>query len=259
MQSESIQIHNLRKNIISLVKTIMEFYIKSSYLANTEIEYVNYKNPDNFVPIENLYMGAKVTAAISQSQHPESDVKAFKLKILDFYVEGVTQIYKRFPFANPVLKQIDLIDPIVVQQKKYNSLAGVATHFPNITGEENWQQLDNEWRLLMNADIDFTQNVTKFWQNESKEKIGDEYAFPTLSKFINGLMALPHSSAAVERVFSAINLNKTKQRNALKSSTLCGIMHSKRLFHNKSCFSIVINRDILSKFNASMYDDNEEE
>lgn len=52
------------------------------------------------------------------------------------------------------------------------------------------------------------------------KKGDDTVMFPTLSMFVQKLMCLPHSSATVERVFSAINLIKRKERNKLKSETL---------------------------------------
>ncbi|XP_063625602.1 E3 SUMO-protein ligase KIAA1586-like [Cydia splendana] len=257
MQSETVQIHNLRKNIISVLKTILEFYIKPSYLESTDIESVNYRNPSNFLELKDIYMGAKVEAVLNTNNYPDNDIQALKLKIMNFYIEGVTQIYKRFPFTSPVLKLIEVLDPKIVKEKKYNSLAPLAMQFPNIVEASKWQELDDQWRLLRNTtSINFDEtDIPKFWHNVGKEKIGDEEAFPTLSKFMNCLMVLPHSSAAVERVFSAINLNKTKQRNCLNTKTLCGIMHSKRLYNKSSCFAHNINNKMLSLFNKNMYED----
>lgn len=59
-----------------------------------------------------------------------------------------------------------------------------------------------------------------------KSNIG-EMEFPLLMKLVNYLIVLPYSSAYVERIFSCINLNKTKIRNRLGTETLTGIPHSK--------------------------------
>lgn len=135
LQSENLQIHNLRKKLIGFLKTILEFCVKPSYyLLTTEIESVNYRNPSNFLELYSTYIQPV-------SQYPENDVKAFKLKILNFYIEGVSQIYKRFSFTNPVLKQIEVLDPKIIKEKIYNSLASIATHFPNLLEKDKWQNL----------------------------------------------------------------------------------------------------------------------
>ncbi|KAJ8917916.1 hypothetical protein NQ315_002609 [Exocentrus adspersus] len=48
--------------------------------------------------------------------------------------------------------------------------------------------------------------------------------------------SLPHSSATAERVFSQLNLMKTKVRNSLLVDTCDGILHSKDLLDKNQCF-----------------------
>lgn len=68
-------------------------------------------------------------------------------------------------------------------------------------------------------------------------------------------MTLPHSSANVERIFSQVNLNKTKIRNSLDNETIVGILYSKdylKLNHS-SCFDIAIKPNLLELFNSDIY------
>lgn len=51
--------------------------------------------------------------------------------------------------------------------------------------------------------------------------------FPLLAEFAQNLLTLPHSSANVERLFSAINLMKTNIRNRLSTETLTGLLFTK--------------------------------
>lgn len=69
------------------------------------------------------------------------------------------------------------------------------------------------------------------------------------------LLILPHSSASMERIFSAINLNKTKTRNRLNSETLSGILHTKNLIneHGKNCFNFQVTSNMLEHHNKMMY------
>lgn len=69
--------------------------------------------------------------------------------------------------------------------------------------------LDREWRLLRNADVSENANLSaiKFWNSVSRTTTGDGAAeYAVLSGFMKIHLCLPHSSAAVERVFSQVNL-----------------------------------------------------
>lgn len=78
--------------------------------------------------------------------------------------------------------------------------------------------------------------------------------FPLLSYFISCIFCLPHSSAAAERIFSAVNNIKTKQRNSLTTKTLVGLLHSKRYLKDNSCFSFLVNNTLIGRMTSDMYD-----
>lgn len=97
----------------------------------------------------------------------------------------------------------------------------------------NLTELDREWRLLRNITLPFTikerVGIENFWHHVSEIKKSDEtQMFPLLSEFVRKLLVLPHSSANVERVFSAVNLLKTSTRNKLSTDTLQGLLHTKQ-------------------------------
>lgn len=116
--------------------------------------------------------------------------------------------------------------------------------------------LDLEYRKIRN--IDFTdlvgQNFESFWQQclSLKHESGQS-AFPMLRKFMDIIFCLPHSSAAAERGFSAINLNKTKIRNKLENETLCGILHTKALLKNTNCYNFDVDKQCVKLHNVNMY------
>ena len=57
--------------------------------------------------------------------------------------------------------------------------------------------------------------------------------FPTVSKFMQTLMCLPHSSASAERKFSQLKLIKTPLRNRISPSTVSSLMHAHRLVRSR--------------------------
>lgn len=117
---------------------------------------------------------------------------------------------------------------------------------PNlISVDELLEQLDTEWRFLRNnkdlATDDLAEVLETYWCKVTAVRDPADYSdrlYPTLSKFVSAVLSLPHSSAAVERIFSSINLIKTKQRNRLKTNTIEGLLHTQELIGEKPCYSL---------------------
>lgn len=87
--------------------------------------------------------------------------------------------------------------------------------------------LDKEWRSLLNMSNKLeTKDVVNYWKTICEKRRGDEsLAYQEINKLVSYLLILPHSSASVERIFSAINLNKTKTRNRLNSETFYQVFY----------------------------------
>lgn len=81
----------------------------------------------------------------------------------------------------------------------------------------------------------------------------DKLLYSNVCNFIFNLLCLPHSSATVERIFSQVNLNKTKIRNRLQTKTLTGILHTKNLTKHSDCFNFKINTELVAKLNNEIY------
>ncbi|KYN16890.1 hypothetical protein ALC57_10869, partial [Trachymyrmex cornetzi] len=63
-------------------------------------------------------------------------------------------------------------------------------------------------------------------------KIGNEMVFPKLFEFTTAILSLPHSSATTERIFSNLNLIKTKLRNRLHIQLCSALLHVKEILNN---------------------------
>ncbi|XP_068990425.1 zinc finger BED domain-containing protein 5-like [Neodiprion pinetum] len=258
MQSEETKIHQLYSRVSTVYKTLLNCFLKSDYVRNTAVERIVFDNPHNFVVIEEVYLGAKVTASISNGSHGLSleQLSDFRLRCLQFYIEACKQLVKRFNFQDPnlqVFKELGFLDS--TQMRSHNSIAPLASKFPNLVHENALNDLDSEWRELKNLEINVPLAPSiDYWETVSKLKLGDgSVKFHHLSDFVRNLHCLPHSSAAVERIFSQIQLNKTKVRNRLEAETLSGILHTKTLIGNDQCFDFVVNPNVIDKHSLQMY------
>lgn len=104
------------------------------------------------------------------------------------------------------------------------------------TNEEK-QAIDDGWRLLPETvlpedsflDLD-KMSADEFW---SKILHLSEPQFQNLAKFVLEVLSLPHANADSERIFSAVNLIKTKQRNRLLTSTINSTLLAKECISRK--------------------------
>ena len=80
------------------------------------------------------------------------------------------------------------------------------------------QTIDDEWRAIPNyCDIlmlNVNDQTDDFWGKLSTMKDGDNtFLFKNVADYVLKVLSVPHSNAICERVFSKVNLIKTKIRN----------------------------------------------
>lgn len=257
MQSESTNIHCIYNKVVCVIKTILECYIKEEFIPQDDYKNIDYKNPRKYMPIEQWYLGAKVGASLATMTIDPESVKHFKLRCLEFYIEAIKQLLQRFPFEGEMalLKKMEFIDPGVVIDRKVKTIADIIALFPNLVPQEKVQLVDTEWRFLRNTEIRANRNESaeNFWKIVSNMENGDGKMFPNLSEFVLNLMCLPHSSATVERLFSQINITKTKLRNKLSTKVIAGVLRTKNIIKNSNCFDFNVSEKMTSKLNSKMY------
>ncbi|KAJ8980514.1 hypothetical protein NQ317_007934 [Molorchus minor] len=181
MQSENPQISNIYSSITTVVKTILDCFIKPEVLRNASLYDIDYKNLRNMLPLEQMYFGA----AVASNSLDEHQLHSLKTNCLSFYIEGVNQIL-RFPLKNNPLQDLSFLNPQSVRAKTISSIANIAKKWPNLVAENKLQILDNEWRLLRNYDAyPDTNNVLLFWSEIAEIKCGyNTDMFRDLTKFI---------------------------------------------------------------------------
>lgn len=82
---------------------------------------------------------------------------------------------------------------------------------------DNYQMQNFPWT----CDIDI------FWHELLRNSSEEEFIkFKNLAAFVLKVLSIPHANADCERVFSKINLVKTKTRNRLILPTVTGILFS---------------------------------
>jgi len=106
----------------------------------------------------------------------------------------------------------------------------------------NIQEIDDGWRKCNTIELELEYiitlkalNVEEFWVNLKKLEVENEYPFRVLSNFVLTVLSLPQSKVSCKRMFSKINLIKTKQRNRLQTPTLNGLLMASQCMQETTC------------------------
>jgi hypothetical protein len=180
----------------------------------------------------------------------------FRQDVLAFLTDVCAQIRKRFPLASDsVLAQMRVLDvkETISNENRIKSLIPLASNFPALVTENELDSLQDQWKILPNSKESLQDMVNLepaiFWSKIKSIKDGNnQLKFEILSTFMCGLMALPHSSACVERIFSQVNMVKTAQTNKLHAATVANRLLAKQAISRQGveCHSWAPSKSLLA-------------
>lgn len=122
---------------------------------------------------------------------------------------------------------------------------------------EEKQHADSEFRTtLFDQDVQqlaaSCETTEQFWGEIGKlegiEQGSQKYG--VISDIAKNLLCLPISSADCERIFSQVNIIKTKARNRFKVENVEKMIQVKQGFSEVGCNSFVPSQEMLKKFNS---------
>lgn len=246
-QSQGVILTSIHDRMCGTYRELLECYLCPNYIHRTNMEDIDPSNPEKRLRPEQMYFGVKVMDMMSTSVvHNNEPLKVhFRQSCVNFLVTGCMQIKQRFNFNDPVLKMVSILTPSKAVQRStrisHPSLFPLMKELPRIVDPDMFQIIDDEWRQLpyyqLPEEIDVQNDkVDVFWAKLMKSSDNCEPAltFKNLSKFVLDVLALPHSNADCERIFSQINLIKTRSRNNLVTPTVNGLLLAKQRI-NKNC------------------------
>ncbi|KAJ8881935.1 hypothetical protein PR048_018422 [Dryococelus australis] len=229
------------------MKMILKYFMKPQYVLNTPIEKINPADSCQFLDISKVYIGESVEAilmGLDKGKVPERDVAQFKVKCLTFCVEFCSQILKRINFNDPVLKSLAILSPEKCKSDYIHSIMTLDIHFPN---EEVMKSLICNGFLLKTVEaLKKDDEFMDFWNKVfgMKNAVEDQ-VFPCLTVLVKAVLCLPHSSAATERIFSAVTLNKNKIRNKLQIPLVNGLLLTKEKLKHSSAADFTVSEELI--------------
>lgn len=234
-QKTESTVHKLHNSCKTLYRNTLRCYYKQEVITSTpDITRIDPCEEKHFAPLEHIYLGAEVHRLCQSPEYRENTklICDVRRRCRTFLVTACMEMKKRFPLDSKMLEMCTLltvancVDKNVL--KETPSLSDLAQELPRIY-QGDLQQLDDEWRNLPNLNIPEnvkTQNNPEVffeWLSTLKSDKGTPI-FKSLPVFALRILSLPTSNADAERIFSKVNLNKTKVRNKLSLHTQANIV-----------------------------------
>jgi hypothetical protein len=235
-QSQNFRLHKLYKTVISEYRFLLSLFIREEVLQHRTLAEIDPSEVTIHKKLGSIELGGRCEAQLIRQPLGDKEVQ-FRTDVLSFLIELCIQIRRRFPLEqNSVLAQMQLLDPKQALESNKPSIITLAVKFPTIVSEDHLDRLSDQLRELASYknDLghlvdDYDEDPPAFWLGlQEVTDANNQKKFDVLCNFMCTLLALPHSSACVERVFSKVNLVKTKQTNKLLCETVANRILAKQ-------------------------------
>ena len=212
-------------------------------------------NDRNHLPLQAVDMGVKFNIEVAQSQLDPGIVTTIKKQGRLFLMKLLKELQKRLPSNVHLLRSMDALSPETVLGIRKPRLHELS-FLPKFNGDIG--KLDEQWQRLgtVSWPADVVIDVEKFWMEvHDHTDASGENDFIDVGKFALSMLAIPVSNASVERVFSQMNLVKSKIRNRMQQSTLENILHVRAFMQRNSacCHEFTPTQEMLSLFTQDIY------
>uniref|UniRef100_A0A1A8QLI1 HAT C-terminal dimerisation domain-containing protein n=1 Tax=Nothobranchius rachovii TaxID=451742 RepID=A0A1A8QLI1_9TELE len=244
-------------------KDLLLSFMDRDYVLHTKLSQIDPTDISKYLPVNTLYLGVGVMQQLQNTRINPAIVTDFFKRCQRFLQVGCSEIKKRFDFDDPLLCALDCFSPAVAMDPQartiYPSLFPMLCTVPRLLDIEDTdriQLIDDQWRQLAITDLSDsykTMDVDAFWYNLSTvQDMSGKRLFADLATFALDVLIFPHSNASCERVFSKVNLIKTKPRNRLITATLNGLIQASECVSNgRGCPGFAPTKTMLRSMTSS--------
>lgn len=209
---------------------------------------------DDIDPVLNVhcYLGYSFEKTCCDNNIVESDKAVIKQKLINFTKALIYEIRAKLPSNFKILKQISLFSVDNIFSSKIEDILKFIKEF--INDQNEIEEFENCISNLKLCNWNKRERTELFWIEVHNFKNSvNENPFIKLSTFVLDLLTLPYSNAEVERVFSVMNLVKSKIRNKINLNSVNSIIHIKYglKMKNECCNTYKIPPIVCSKINSN--------
>lgn len=226
-QSKGFRLSTLFSTVSDEYRNILGMFIKDDIIQDTKLALIDPCDGNLQKSLSDLSLGGRCEALLATEPLSENDALSLRNMCLNYLMELCVQVREKFSFdRESVLSMLQILDPkeALSCHRSLKAIAKLAVHFPTIVGYGDLDMLQDQWtdllysKEVLKCSLD---SASKFWYELQSIKDGNGQAkFGLLSELMCTLLALPHSSLCVERVFSQIHTIKTKRTKSLYSTSV---------------------------------------
>lgn len=166
-QSEKTMITILHEKMSITYIEILTLYMNRDYVCKTPLQEICPDNADNFLPLQNIYLGVNVMKQLSKPNmlNQTKLIKEFYFNCRQFLIVSCSQIKKRYNFDDKLMPMYQLLSPSKalchVERNTTPSLLPFCVMIPRCASECDYQNIDDEWRILPTIANKFTGDIIK--------------------------------------------------------------------------------------------------
>lgn len=236
-------------NLFDELMGLIEILVSKITLPSNKINIFT-ENIQNFI-YKKSYLGYRFEAQIEKMRGnglSENNEELIRGRCIQFVVKLINEIKNRFPENINIMKIIKSISVNESLNHNKRSIIELLEHFGK--DQDTIARIDDQWRQLHLLKWAQTTKTKEFWYEVLNFKDSQGQArFQEIASFALSLLVLPHSNADVERVFSSMNLVKSKIRNRMQLPLLCSILTIRAGLRlaEKCCHNYDLPDDVLKK------------
>ena len=266
LQKEESMIHKLRRELIGLLQSLLVRFVLPKAMIDIPLLEVKYSEKKNQKVDEDLVVGNKVkqyiathTTGTASEAEPqavildENDMKSFYLSIRLFYTTAADYVSQKLPLREELLQHAEVADVSVRIEKSFSDVNYFIKRFECLlplpaesTFDDEFNKLEEEFANFQVASLPSTiiqvERIDIQWKLLSKD-------YPYLANVMLGVLTIPHSNAACERIFSIVRKNKTDFRASLGKETLQSLLIEKvdSCSSGTACYEKKFSKEFLKK------------
>lgn len=245
-------------NVLGDLELLILMLIKKIVMPNCDYDF----SPDLDISCLRLqtkpYLGVECEEKLNELELNlevnKEDIDVFRQNCKHFIIKLVKELQQRVPKNLNILKQIRMlsVSECLSQNKSSLQLQPVlnAMNVEAILADK----ISSQWDNLNFVRWNNIEETVPFWCEVSSYKdASGENLFKELAKFAISILVLPISNAELERIFSQLNLVKTKQRNRLHLiSTNAILIIRNNLRGVKCCHNFIIPNEVTKKIGTNV-------
>nr|XP_042896620.1 uncharacterized protein LOC122269097 [Parasteatoda tepidariorum] len=212
--------NNLFKDILSkfMLPNIVKSQSKSSLLD------VNFYLRENQKDDCDLVIGHSTLTIVETLKGKDKD--SFYCDVRKYFVKVCDYMRQKFPYNDEVVINAEVANLDNVETTSFSSIRFFINRFPQllqILGGDKDSVLDSlqsQFSSLQLESIDCVQSEERMDSKWAKLSVVFENKYAMLSKFMLSILAIPHSNAECERIFSLVTKAHTQFRSSMSVKNL---------------------------------------